>query len=231
MGYSGIFRLSEDPVRYAYYREETGGVLIGLFEPVAEPWGMKGIPENFSFGEIQPNWERLLPYLENAMDRIPVTKNAGVHKFFCGPESFTPDMGPLMGEAPELKNFFVAAGLNSLGILLGGGVGQVMAQWIVDGYPPVDTSEIDITRMQTFENNPAYLYDRTVEQLGFQYAPGFFNLQYKSARNARKTPLYDRLAEKGAYFGSYAGMEYPDWYAPKGAKPEVEYTWERGRLV
>jgi len=151
-----------------------------------------------------------------------------VHKLFCGPESFTPDLGPLMGEAPELKNFYVAAGLNSLGILLGGGVGQVMAQWIVDGYAPVDTSEIDITRMLAFENNPKYLYDRTVEQLGFMYALGYVNIQYKSARNARKSPLYDRLADQGAYFASYAGWEYPDWFAPQGIKPQVEYTWGRG---
>ncbi len=227
----GIHRempIVEDPERFAYYREETGGLMIGMFEPVASPWGMKGIPKDFSFGEIKPDWDRLMPYIENAMGRIPVAKNAGVHKLFCGPESFTPDLGPLMGEAPELKNFFVAAGLNSLGILLGGGVGQVMAQWIVDGYPPVDTSEIDIARMLTFENNPKYLYDRTVEQLGVMYAPGYVNLQYKTARNVRKSPLHDRMTDLGAYFASYAGWEYPDWFAPQGVEPKVEYTWGRG---
>ncbi len=227
----GIHRdmpIVEDPERYAYFREETGGLMIGMFEPVAGPWGMKGIPEDFSFGELQPDWERLMPYIEKAMGRIPLAKNAGVHKFFCGPESFTPDLGPLMGEAPGLKNFFVAAGLNSLGILLGGGVGQVMAQWIVDGYAPVDTSEIDITRMLAFENNPKYLYDRTVEQLGFMYALGYVNIQYNSARNARKSPWYGRLADQGAYFASYAGWEYPDWFAPQVIKPQVEYTWGRG---
>jgi 4-methylaminobutanoate oxidase (formaldehyde-forming) len=227
----GIHRdmpIVEDPERFAYYREETGGLMIGVFEPVAGPWGMKGIPKDFSFGEINPDWDRLMPYIENAMGRIPVAKNAGVHKLFCGPESFTPDLGPLIGEAPEMKNFFVAAGLNSLGILLGGGVGQVVAQWIVDGYPPVDTSEIDIERMLAFENNPKYLYDRTVEQLGVMYAPGYVNLQYKTARNARKSPFYDRLADLGANFASYAGWEYPDWFAPQGTKPQVEYTWGRG---
>ncbi len=227
----GIHRdmpIVEDPERYAYFREETGGLMIGVFEPVAGPWGMKGIPNDFSFGEINPDWDRLMPYIDNAMGRIPVAKNAGVHKLFCGPESFTPDLAPLIGEAPELKNFFVAAGLNSLGILLGGGVGQVVAQWIVDGYPPVDTSEIDISRMLKFENNPKYLYDRTVEQLGVMYAPGYVNLQYKTARNARKSPLYDRMADLGAYFASYAGWEYPDWFAPQGVDAKVEYTWGRG---
>jgi heterotetrameric sarcosine oxidase gamma subunit len=226
----GIHRdmpIVEDPERYAYYREETGGLMIGVFEPVAGPWGMKGIPENFSFGEIQPDWDRLMPYLEHAMGRIPVSQEAGVHKLFCGPESFTPDMGPLMGEAPELRNFYVAAGFNSLGILLGGGAGQIMAQWIADGYPPVDTSGIDLSRMLAFENNPRFLHDRTVEVLGFMYAPGYSNLQYSSARNLRKTPLYDHWAKAGAYFAAYAGWEYPDWFAPEGAKPEVQYSWGR----
>ncbi|MCK4901569.1 MAG: FAD-binding oxidoreductase, partial [Anaerolineales bacterium] len=137
----------EDPDLFAYYRSEMGGLMLGLFEPVAAPWGMDGIPKGFSFGEIQPDWDRMMPYIEKAMERIPVAKEAGVHKFFCGPESFTPDMGTLMGEAPELKNFYVCAGFNSLGILFGGGAGQIMAQWIVDGYPSVDVSEINIDRM------------------------------------------------------------------------------------
>jgi 4-methylaminobutanoate oxidase (formaldehyde-forming) len=188
---------------------------------------MDGVPEDFSFGELPPDWDRLMPYIDHAMERIPIARDAGVHKLFCGPESFTPDMGPLMGEAPELRNFFVATGFNSLGILLGGGAGQIIAQWIVDGFPPVDVSEIDIARMQSFENNPAYLHDRTVEQLGFMYAPGYFNLQYESARNIRKSPIYDRLAEAGAYFASYAGWEYPDWFAPQGIEPKVEYSWGR----
>jgi 4-methylaminobutanoate oxidase (formaldehyde-forming) len=217
----------EDPELYLYLREETGGLMVGMFEPVAEPWGMDGIPDDFSFGEIPPNWDRLMPYLEKAMERIPVAKEAGVHTMFCGPESFTPDMSPLMGEAPELRNFFVAAGFNSLGILLGGGVGQVMAQWIVDGYPQVDISSINIERMSPFRNSPKYLYDRTVEMLGWQYANGWSNLQHESARNVRKTPLHDRLAEAGAYFGESDGWEVADWYAPPGVKPTVEYSWKR----
>jgi len=188
---------------------------------------MKGIPESFKFDELAPDWDRMIPHLELAMERIPVAKTAGVHKFFCGPESFTPDLGPLMGEAPELKNYYVAAGFNSLGILLGGGVGQVMAQWIVDGLPPIDISDVDIARMLPFQNNPRYLRDRTVELLGLMYAQGYHNLQAETARNARKSPFHDRLAEAGAYFGEYAGWEYPDWFAPEGVEPKVEYTWGR----
>jgi glycine cleavage system aminomethyltransferase T/glycine/D-amino acid oxidase-like deaminating enzyme len=217
----------EDPELYLYLREETGGLMVGMFEPISEPWGMDGIPKDFSFGEIPPNWDRLMPYLEKAMKRIPVAKEAGVHMLFCGPESFTPDMGPMMGEAPELRNFYVAAGFNSLGILLGGGAGQIIAQWIVDGYPPVDISEINIERMSPFRNNPKYLYDRTVEMLGWQYAEGWANLHFKSARGVRKSPFHDRLAEAGAWFGESDGWEYADWFAPSGVEPSVKYSWKR----
>lgn len=222
----------EDPDRFAYYREEVGGLMIGFFEPVAKPWGMTkpgglgGIPETFVFGEIAADWDRMMPYMELAMERIPISKETGIHTFFCGPESFTPDMGPLMGEAPELKNFYVAAGFNSLGILFGGGAGQVMAQWIVDGLPPVDVSDINIARMMPFQNNPKYLHDRTVELLGWQYI-GWPNLQPETARNARRSAMHDRLAAAGAYFGQSVGWEYPDWFAPEGVEPKVEYSWGR----
>lgn len=216
----------EDPGLYAYYREEMGGLLLGMFEPVGAPWGMDGIPHDFSFGEIPPDWERLMPYMETAMKRIPVVKEVGIHKFFCGPESFTPDMGTLMGEAPELKNFFVAAGLNSLGILYGGGIGLVMAQWIVDGYPPVDISEVNLDRLMPFQNNPKYLHDRIVELLGWQYI-SWPNHQPETARQIRKSAVYDRLLEAGAYYGESVGWEYPDWFAPEGVEPRIEYSWGR----
>lgn len=214
----------EDLDLYAYYRPEMTGLMIGLFEPVAGPWGVNGIPKNFAFGEIPPDWDRITPFMDTAMKRIPVAQNAGVHKFFCGPESFTPDMAPLMGEAPELKNFYVAAGFNSMGILLGGGAGKFIAQWIVDGLPDVDVTGVNIARMAHFQNNKDYLRDRTVELLGWQYK-SWPNLQPKTARQARKSMMYDRLAEAGAYYGQSAGWEYPDWFAPPGIKPEVDYSW------
>lgn len=217
----------EDPDAYSYIREEHGGLMIGLFEPVAAPWGMKGFPKDFSFGEITPDWDRMEPYLEKAMERVPVSKNAGIHKFFCGPESFTPDLSPIMGEAQNLKNYYVCAGFNSLGILLGGGAGQIMAQWIIDGYPPVDSTEISIERFQPFHNTPAFLHDRTIEMLGMMYEIGFPNKQFKSARKARRSILHDQLAAAGAFFGSSAGWEYPDWFAPPGIEPEVKYSWGR----
>jgi len=220
----------EESSAYTYFREEMGGLLLGVFEPVAGPWAMtgpggrSGIPEDFRFGEIPPDWDRLMPYLETAMGRIPAAMNAGIHVLFCGPESFTPDLGPLMGEAPELKNYYVAAGFNSLGILLGGGAGQIMAQWIADGLPPVDVSEINIERMAPFQNNPKYLHDRTVEVLGWMFTT-WPNYQATRARNACKSALHDRMAEAGACFFEYSGWEYPEWFAPEGVEPKVEYSW------
>jgi len=216
-----------DPDRYAYYREEVGGFLLGVFEPVAAPWSIDGIPKEFSFGEIQPDWDRMMPFLEPLMDRIPIIKKSGIHKFFCGPESFTADASTLMGETPELDNFFVAAGLNSLGILLGGGVGKVMADWIVNGVPDVDITGLDIARMAPFQNTQKYRKERTVEALGILFEVGYHNRQYTTARNIRKSAFHDRIAAANAYFGCYAGWEYPDWFAPKGVEPKVEYSWGR----
>jgi 4-methylaminobutanoate oxidase (formaldehyde-forming) len=218
----------EDFQRYAYYREEMGGLLVGFFEPVAAAWGMDGIPKDFSFGEIKPDWDRMMPYVDIAMERVPVLREAGIHKFFCGPESFTPDGGPLLGEAPELENFFVAAGLNSLGILQGGGVGKIMAQWIADGYCPVETSYIDIARCLPFHGTQKYLVDRTVETLGYQYHLVYPNSYMQTARNVRKTAIHEKLAEAGAFFVEGMGWEIPDWYAPPGTEAKVEkYTWGR----
>ena len=213
--------------KYAYYREEVGGILFGLFEPNAAPWSVDGVPKDFTFGEIQPDWDRMMPYVENAMQRIPALETAGIHKFFCGPESFTPDISPMMGLAPELDNFFVAAGFNSLGILMGGGAGKVMAQWIVDGISDVDITGVDISRMSPFENTPNYLQDRITEVLGFMFEDSYPNKQFTTARNVRKSAFYEPLKKAGAYFGAYAGWEYADWFAPEGVEPKVEYSWGR----
>jgi 4-methylaminobutanoate oxidase (formaldehyde-forming) len=226
-GVHGDLPVLEDLENFAYFREEGGGIMLGLFEPAAAPWGMKGIPDDFCFGDLPPDWDRMIPYIQNAMERIPTLKEAGIRLLFCGPESFTPDMGPLIGEAPELKNFFVAAGLNSLGILLGGGVGRVLAHWIVEGLPPVDVCEINIDRMLPFQNNPKYLEDRTREILGMMYVDHWPNRRFETARNVRKSILHDRLAAAGASFAESKGWEFPDWFAPQGVEPKVEYSWGR----
>lgn len=212
----------EDPSSYCYIRQEVGGLMIGMFEPVCAPWKIEGIPADFSFGEIQPDWDRMGPYLEKAMGRVPKTLNVGLKKFFCGPESFTPDLRPIVGEAPELKNYFVAAGLNSIGILTGGGLGRVVAHWIMNGTPDVDVTAMNIDRLQVYQSNPEYRRKRTVESLGMVYQCHYPYKSLQTARGAKKSPLHDRLAAAGAYFKDVSGWESPDWYAPAGREAKVE---------
>ncbi|MBS1122348.1 MAG: Sarcosine dehydrogenase [Deltaproteobacteria bacterium] len=218
----------EDPGSYGYFREEVGGLMIGLFEPVCAPWNLRAIPDDFSFGEIQPDWDRMGPYLEKAMSRVPISASTGVKKLFCGPESFTPDLRPIVGEAPELANYFVAAGLNSIGILTGGGLGRVMAHWIINGRPDVDVTGMNIDRLHAYQANPEYRRTRTVESLGMVYQCHYPTHTMQTARGAKLSPLHDRLAARGAYFKDVSGWEAPDWYAPPGIEPTVErLSWTR----
>jgi 4-methylaminobutanoate oxidase (formaldehyde-forming) len=219
----------EDPGSYGYFREEGGGLMVGLFEPVCAPWKVdEGVPQDFSFGEIPPDWDRMAPYLERAMSRVPASFDAGVRKFFCGPESFTPDLRPIVGEAPELKNFFVAAGLNSIGILTGGGLGRVMAHWIINGRPDVDVTGMNIDRLHKYQANPEYRRTRTVESLGMVYKCHYPTKSAETARGAKKSAVHDRLAKAGAYFKDVSGWEGADWYAPEGVEAKVDkLSWGR----
>ncbi|MEZ4224283.1 MAG: FAD-dependent oxidoreductase [Polyangiaceae bacterium] len=227
-GMSADWPVLEDPASHAYYREEVGGLMIGLFEPVCAPWKVEGIPEDFSFGEIPPDWDRMTPYLEKAMSRVPVSLEAGVKKFFCGPESFTPDLSPIVGEAPELQNYFIAAGMNSIGIITGGGLGRLLAHWIMTGRPDADVSGIHADRLHSYQTNPEYLRQRTVESLGMVYQCHYPTRVLQTARGARRSPFHDRLAQAGAYFKETGGWEAADWYAPPGVEPTVtSFSWGR----
>jgi heterotetrameric sarcosine oxidase gamma subunit len=218
----------EDPSRHAYYRTEVGGLMIGLFEPVCAPWKVEGVPGDFSFGEIEPDWDRMGPYLEKAMRRVPISLETGIRKLFCGPESFTADLSPVVGEAPELRNYFVAAGLNSIGILTGGGIGRLLAHWIVNGRPDMDVTGINIDRLHPYQNNPEYRRTRTVESLGMVFQAHYPTRAKETARGAKKSPVHDRLAARGAYFRGVSGWEGTDWFAPEGVEPEVEkLSWGR----
>jgi 4-methylaminobutanoate oxidase (formaldehyde-forming) len=218
----------EDPGAYGYYREEGGGLMVGLFEPVCAPWTVEGIPSDFSFGELPPDWERMTPFLERAMSRVPITAEVGMKKLFCGPESFTPDLRPIVGEAPELKGYFVAAGLNSIGVLTGGGLGRVLAHWIVTGNPDVDVTGFNIDRLHAYQANPEYRRQRTVESLGMVYKCHYPAMSLTTARGVRKSPFHDRLAAAGAYFKEVSGWESPDWYGTPGTKPDPgALTWGR----
>ena len=219
-----------DPDGYIYVRRypfEGGGILIGGFEPEGVPWGMDGIPDDFSLHMLNRDWSHYDILMEKAMDRVPAIADAGVRIKLVGPESFTPDTRYIMGEAPELRNFFVAAGFNSSGVASAAGAGKAMAEWITEGEMTVDLSEVDISRFQSWANNPAYLRDRTGEALGLLYAMHWPHRQPESARNVRQSPLHQRLVSQGACFGVVAGWERPNWYAPEGVDPVYEYSWGR----
>ena len=204
----------EDPDRYGYYRPEGDGMLVGLFEPDAAAWSLDGVPDGFAFGTLDPDWDRLAPFLERAMDRVPSLADCGVRLFFCGPESFTTDLHPLLGPAPELDGYWVAAGLNSLGILLGGGVGAVTARWMVDGVPPVDVTGYAVDRVATYETSRRFRRQRTNEQLGALFGDAVWPAwQPRTARGVRRSVLHDRHVRDGAHFGVSYGWEFPEWFA------------------
>jgi glycine cleavage system aminomethyltransferase T/glycine/D-amino acid oxidase-like deaminating enzyme len=211
----------------AYFKEDAGKILLGAFEPQSKPWGMNGIPETFCFDELPDDFEHFQPILEMAMRRMPLLKDAGIQTFFCGPESFTPDVRYHLGAAPNMKGCFVAAGLNSIGIQSAGGIGKVLAQWISDGYPPMDLWEVDVRRNLPFQTNRRYLHDRVSESLGLLYAMHWPHRQFATGRGVRRSPLFDRLVANGACHGSAFGWERPNWFAPPGLTPIYEYSYAR----
>ncbi len=218
----------EDQEKHAYYREEGGGILVGLFEPVAAPWSLDRVPRDVAFASLEPDWARVGPYLDIAFERMPSLRDVGIRQLFCGPESFTPDVSPQLGEAPELRNFFVAAGLNSLGILLSGGVGSLIAQWIADGVPPVDVTGLTVDRTQPFETSRRFRRDRAVEQLGVLFGDAVFpTWQPRSGRYVRRSAIHDRLAAAGARFAPSAGFEYADWFDSDHSGVVLPDAWGR----
>ncbi|MBL8669533.1 MAG: GcvT family protein [Alphaproteobacteria bacterium] len=216
-----------DPDNCVYVKEDAGKLLVGCFEPNAKPIGMERIAEDFAFGELPEDIDHFTPVLERAMERIPVLQKTGMRKFFNGPESFTPDVRYLVGEAPDMKDLFVAAGFNSIGIQSAGGAGKVIADWIVDRRAPMDLWDVDIRRMAPFQRNRRYLKDRVSESLGLLYAMHWPHRQPVTSRPVRTSPLHERMAAAGACFGETAGWERANWFAPKGVKPEYGYSWFR----
>ncbi|MCE1179459.1 MAG: FAD-dependent oxidoreductase [Micrococcales bacterium] len=217
----------EDPAAYGYYREEGGGMMVGLFEPAAAAWRPEGTPADFAFGELSPDWERMGPFLEMAMARVPITQEVGIRKFFCGPESFTPDLAPAVGEAPGMRGYFVTAGLNSVGILSAGGMGRIVAQWISSGRPDVDVTGFNLDRFHRYQLAPAYRAARTAEVLGTVYAAHTPGTQLRTGRGVRRSAVHDRLAAQGALFRDVTGWESADYYAGPGRSPEPEPSWGR----
>ncbi|MDD9921796.1 MAG: FAD-dependent oxidoreductase [Boseongicola sp.] len=228
-GIDGITQLPvlRVPDECAYYKEDAGKILLGAFEPVAKPWGMNGIPDSFEFDQLPEDFDHFEPILEKAVERMPILAEAGIHTFFNGPESFTPDDAYHLGLAPGTDNIWVAAGFNSIGIQSGGGAGMALAEWMDSGEKPFDLGDVDITRMQPFQGNKHYLYDRSVETLGLLYADHYPYRQKATARGVRRTPFHHQLLEQGGVMGEIAGWERANWFADPGQDREYQYTWKR----
>ncbi len=214
-----------DPTNYTYFKEETGKIMAGFFEPQAKIWNLDGIPRDFCFGTLPEDWDHIGPIFEAACRRMPALSEAGLQLFFNGPEAFTPDGTFYLGESPEMDRCFVAAGFNSVGIQTAGGAGWVMADWIIDGYPPMDLSGVDIRRAFPFQNDRSYLQERISESLGLLYAMHWPFRQYESARGIRKSALHGVLSAVGAVFGETAGWERPNWFANEGQLGEYDYSY------
>jgi glycine cleavage system aminomethyltransferase T/glycine/D-amino acid oxidase-like deaminating enzyme len=215
-----------DPDGYTYVKEEVGGLLVGGFEPEAKPWvAPDKLPYPFEFQLLDEDWDHFAILMDSAIKRIPALAEAGIKMFYNGPESFTPDNQFILGEAPELRNFFVGAGFNSVGIASAGGAGRALAEWIIGGEPSLDLSAVDIRRFARFNGNNQWLHDRVSEVLGLHYAIPWPNRELTSARPFRRSPAYHLLERANACFGSRMGWERANFFAPPGQRPVIEYGW------
>jgi heterotetrameric sarcosine oxidase gamma subunit len=215
-----------DPDGYTYFKEEVGGLVVGGFEPDAKPWvSPDEIPYPFEFALLEEDWDHFSVLMDNAILRIPVLEETGIRKFYNGPESFTPDNQFILGESPEVQNFFVGAGFNSVGIASAGGAGRALAEWIVEGQPTMDLTAVDIRRFAPFNGNNQWLHDRVAEVLGLHYSVPWPNREMSTARPFRRSPVYAELVRGNANFGSRMGWERANFFAPSEESPEIEYSW------
>ncbi len=219
----------EDTEAYGYYREEGGGLLVGMFEPVGKAWALDGTPADSAFAVLPPDWDRLAPFLEVAMRRFPALEDVGIRTLFCGPESFTDDLSPMLGESPEVDNLYLACGLNSVGILSGGGLGHVMAQWMLEEHPPLDLTDVGVDRTHEFQATRLFRRERTVERLGFLLNDmSWPHAQPVRGRDVRRSPYHPRHVADGAHLVATSGWEYPEYFASPGVTPTVTWGFERG---
>ncbi len=216
-----------DPDRLIYGKEEVGGLVVGGYEPNPIPWALDGVPEGFHFTLLDSNWDHFEPMMERLLGRIPALQTAGIKQLINGPESFTPDGNFILGEAPELENFYVGAGFNAFGIASAGGAGRALAEWIAAGEPPMDLWPVDIRRFGSIHRDRQWVLTRTLEAYGKHYTMAWPHEEHESGRPVRISPLYQRLKDQGACFGSKLGWERPNWFAPKGTEPRDIYSYGR----
>jgi sarcosine dehydrogenase len=216
-----------DPDRLTYFKEEVGGLVMGGYEPNPRSWAIDGVPDNFNFQLLQPDWEHFQPILDQALARVPALASAGAKELINGPESFTPDGNFILGAATELEGFYVGAGFNAFGIASGGGAGQVLAEWIVGGQPPCDLWPVDIRRFGAPHADIEWVRARTLELYGKHYAIAWPGEEHASGRPLRRSPLYEHLRAAGAVFGEKLGWERPNWFAAAGEPARDEYGFGR----
>ncbi|WFR99886.1 GcvT family protein [Rhizobium tumorigenes] len=218
-----------DPDRLTYYKEEVGGLVMGGYEPNPIAWAVDGIPKDFHFSLLDSNFDHFGPIMEQALARVPALETAGIKQLLNGPESFTPDGNFILGEAPELRNFFVGAGFNAFGIASAGGAGMALAEWVSKGQPPYDLWPVDIRRFGRPHFDTDWVRSRTLEAYGKHYTMAWPFEEDASVRPCRKSPLYDRLKAQGACFGEKLGWERPNWFADlfAGEEPRDIYTYGR----
>jgi glycine cleavage system aminomethyltransferase T/glycine/D-amino acid oxidase-like deaminating enzyme len=206
-----------DPDGYIYYKEEVGGLVMGGFEPLAKPWNVPVIPDKFEFQLLPEDWDQFEILMTNAIHRTPCLETAEIRMLLNGPESFTLDGNFILGEAPEVRRYFVCAGFNSAGIANAGGAGRLIAEWVIGGEAPIDLWDVDIRRFAPFHTNRRHLADRTAETLGLHYAMRWPREELATVRPLRRSPLYDRLRAKNAVFGSKLNWERANYFLPAAA--------------
>ncbi len=216
-----------DPDKLTYWKEDVGGLVMGGYEPNPIGWAEQGIPQDFVFQLLPENYEHFEQLMLPAVERVPALENAGIRKFINGPESFTPDGNFILGETPEVKNYFVGAGFNAFGIAAAGGAGKVLAEWIIAGEPPMDLWVVDIRRFSGIHRDETWVRNRTLELYGKHYTLSWPHEEHESGRPLLTSPIYEKLKEQGASFGSKLGWERPNWFAPKGVDPSDIYSYGR----
>lgn len=210
-----------------YFKEDAGKLLFGFAHTHAKPWGMGGISESFCFDSLPFVEDDVMDVLELAMNRVPLLQETGIRTFFNGPESYSYDGRFTLGEAPDVKNYYVLAGVNSTGIQSGSGAGRALAKWIMKGHPPMDLSEMDPSRCEDFQARDVYLQERCPETLVLTYAMHWPNRQRETVRNLRRSPFYHAMKARGAFFTETQGWERPGWFAPEGVTPKIDYSFGR----